>query len=125
MRREIGGGSAIAMVALLWTTVAAPDAGYAAGIDWETSGAFQSCLETRAQKWIAARVELVVSNDPAAGDIDDAAVAGWTVQALEACKVEAGRSDPASEQRFARYMARWREHIDAAAQAIKRRLSPD
>jgi len=115
----------MAVGALLGVAVAGSEKGHAAGIGWETTGAFQSCLEGRAKSWIDARVELVVNNDPAAGDVNDAAVASWTLRALDACKAQTGRSDPASEQRFVRYMAHWREHIDTAAEAIRRRLRPD
>jgi hypothetical protein len=115
MRGITGDRIALAISALLM--VAGSEAGYAARIDWETSGAFQTCLEGRAQRWIDAKVELVVSDNPAAGDVDDAAVASWTLQALDACKTQTGRSDPASEQQFVRYMAHWREHSDAEIQA--------
>ena len=97
----------------------------AAGIEWPTNGAFQACLDALAKRWIDARVELVVNEDPAAGNIDDRAVAAWTAQALETCAAKAGRGDQASEQLFARYMAHWREHIDAAATEVRRRSRAD
>jgi hypothetical protein len=96
-----------------------------AGIEWGTNGAFQTCLDAQAKRWIDARVELVVNEDPAAGNIDDRAVAAWTTQAIEACAAKAGRGDQASEQLFVRYMAHWREHIDGAATEVRRRSRAD
>jgi hypothetical protein len=96
-----------------------------AGVEWGTHGAFQACLDAQVKQWVAARVELVVNEDPAASNIDDRAVAAWTAQALETCTAKAGRGDRASEQLFARYMARWREHIDAAATEVRRRSRAD
>lgn len=109
---------------LLWVAVAGLVAVRAADIGWETKGAYQACLETQAKKWIAAKVELVVNLNPAASKIDDPVVAKWTLQALKACGTQAGR-DQASEQLFVKYMARWREHIDAGATEIRRRVRPD
>lgn len=100
-------------------------AGLGVDVAAESDAAFQACLQAQTKQWIDARVELVLNEDPAAGDIDDAAVAGWTLQALKTCAAKAGGGDPASEQLFVRYMARWREHIDAAAAEIRRRLRPD
>jgi hypothetical protein len=97
----------------------------AAGIEWGTNGAFQACLDAQAKRWIDARVELVVNEDPAAGNIDDRAVAAWTAQAIETCAAKAGRGDEASEQLFVRYMAHWREHIDGAATEMRRRSRAD
>lgn len=87
---------------------------------WERAGAFQACLETRFKEWADSRAELVVNLDPAAGDIDDAAVAQWTVATLEACRAQAG-GDQESEARFAKHMARWRDHIDNVVQSIRQR----
>jgi len=124
-RRRAGWWAAVSASTLLWAAVASSGAVQAAGIAWETNGPFQACLEAEATAWIAARAELIVNEDPAAGKIDDPAVATWTMQALKACEAKAGRSDQASEQLFVRYMAHWRGHIDAAAATLKRRSPPD
>jgi hypothetical protein len=97
----------------------------AAGPDWSAPGAFAACLDRQAKAWIEARAALVLNADPAAGDIDDRAVAAWTAQTLATCRAKANRSDGASEQLFARYMAHWREHIDAAVTEVRRRSPPD
>jgi hypothetical protein len=72
-----------------------------------------------------AKVELVVNDDPAAGEMDDASVASWAADALKSCATKAGGGDGASEQLFMRYMAHWREHIFKAADEIRRRGRPD
>jgi hypothetical protein len=87
--------------------------------------AFEACLDAQAKAWIDARAALVLHEDPAAGDIDDRAVAAWTAQTLSTCAAKAGRGNDASERLFGRYMAHWREHIDAAVSAVRRRLPPD
>jgi hypothetical protein len=119
-------GVQVAMSAGTFLLVALGCSGAAsAGIEWGTNGAFQTCLDAQAKRWIDARVELVVNEDPAAGNIDDRAVAAWTTQAIETCAAKAGRGDQASEQLFVRYMAHWREHIDAAATLVRRRSRAD
>jgi len=125
VRKLAGGWIAMSTGTLLWVAVASSDDAQAAGIGWESNGPFQACLDARAKRWIDARVELVVSDSPAAGDVDDLAVAKWTIQVIDGCKARAGSGDPASEQLFGRYMAHWREHIDRAAAEIRRRLPPD
>lgn len=124
-RRRAGVQVATSAGTLLLLTLGCADAVSAAGIEWGTNGAFQACLDAQAKQWIDARVELVVNEDPAAGNIDDRAVAAWAAQALETCAAKAGRGDQASEQLFARYMARWREHIDGAATEVRRRSRAD
>jgi hypothetical protein len=100
-------------------------AAQAAGIEWQAAGAFASCLNGQAKQWIDARAELVLNEDPAASAVDDVAVAAWTARTLEDCKAKAGRSDQESERLFVRYMAHWREHIDAAVTEVRRRSRPD
>jgi hypothetical protein len=107
--------------ALLWVAVAGLQAGVAA----ENEGPFEACLQTQAKQWVDARVALVMNDDPAASDIDDGAVAKWTVQTLETCQSKAGRGDQATEQLFVRYMAHWRDHIEAGTADLKRRSRPD
>src|SRR5262245_11885952 len=107
MRRQVAGLAA----ALLWLAVT--EAGVAAQSG--DAGPFQVCLQARAKQWFDAKVELIVNSDPAVGAIDDTAVAGWTLEAINACKVKPGGADQAAEHLFVRYMAHWREHLDAAA----------
>jgi hypothetical protein len=89
------------------------------------AGALEACLNGQAKQWIDARAELVLNDNPAAGAIDDAAVAAWTARAIEGCKAKAGRGDQDAERLFVRYMAHWREHIDAAVAEVRRRSPPD
>jgi hypothetical protein len=110
---------------LLWVAMTGSAALCATGIDWNAPGAFEACLDAQAKTWIEARATLVLNDDPRAGDIDDRAVAAWTAQTLATCRAKANRSDGASEQLFARYMAHWREHIDAAVTEVRRRSPPD
>ena len=110
---------------LFWVAVAGSGGLRAAGIEWNTRGAFEACLDAQAKTWIGARAALVLNDDPAAGDIGDLAVAGWAVQAISTCQAKAGPANGASEQLFARYMAHWREHIDAAVREARRRSPTD
>ena len=112
--------------ALMWTAMTAATAANASGIRWEKQGAFQACLDAEAKRWLDARVELVVNDDPAAGDVNDAKVAEWATTALKGCGGKAGATaDAASEQQFIKYMAHWREHIFNAAAEIRQRGRPD
>ena len=92
---------------------------------WERAGPFQACLEGRYEKWVQARAELVVNDEPQAGTIDDAAVAQWTAQTIDACRTQVGGGDEESEARFAKHVARWRAHIYDLAQSIRQRAGPD
>lgn len=114
-RRRLGAGLVVAVLA------GAAAAAASASPIWERAGAFQACLETRFKEWVDSRAELVVNLDPAAGDIDDAAVAQWTVAALDACRAQAGGGDRESEARFAKHMASWRDHINTVVQSIRQR----
>jgi hypothetical protein len=124
MTRNACEWAVLSVGALLWTVVAGADGAHAAGIEWETHGAFQTCLDEKVKAWLDARVELVVNDDPSVGNIDDPAVAAWAADALRGCAAK-GASDPGSEQRFMKYMAHWREHIYRAADEIKRKARPD
>jgi hypothetical protein len=97
----------------------------AANISWDTRGRFEVCLEARMDAWISAKAALVVNEDPAASDIDDIDVALWAVQTLETCVQQAGRGNQTSEGRFASHMARWRDHIEAVAEGIRRKGGAD
>jgi len=97
----------------------------AAPIATEASGAFGLCLEARADQWVATTSERLVMEDPAVRKLSDAAVAAWAASTLDRCKKEAGPSDAATEERFVKHMAHWRDHIDKAAQLIKQRGNAD
>jgi hypothetical protein len=125
MRRKAYRWAALTAGVLLCTAVARATFAQAAGIGWETQGSLQVCLDAEAKRWIDARAALVANDDPAVGDIDDARVAAWAAQALKACAGKAGGADAASEQRFVKYMAHWREHIHRAAELLRARARPD
>jgi hypothetical protein len=120
MRRQVA--RLVAASALVGLAVADRGTGAAAQ---GRAGPFEACLQAQAKQWIDVRVELIVNGDTSAGDIDDAAVAAWTVETINTCAGKAGKGDPAAEHLFARYMAHWREHIDAAATDLNRRARPD
>lgn len=88
---------------------------------WERGSPFQACLEARFKVWVDGRAELIANLDPAASDIDDAAVAKWTVGSLDACRAETGGGEAQAEARFGRHMANWRSHINDAVQGIRQR----
>ena len=93
----------------------------AAPITWAKQGAFEACLEHSLNEWLRAQAELVVNEDPAAGRLDDAGVARWTVDTLASCQARAGPADADSEDRFTKYMARWRYHIYDLAGSIRQK----
>jgi hypothetical protein len=125
MKREAYRWAASTAGVVLCAAIAGATFAHAAGIEWETRGALQACLDAEAQGWIDTGAALVANEDPAAGAIDDAAVAAWAVQALKGCAAKAGGADAASEQRFVKYMAHWREHIYGGAEELRRRARPD
>src|SRR5262245_45061811 len=86
MRRQVAGLAAGA--ALFWLAVA--DRGTGVSAQGSDAGPFQACLQAQAKQWFDAKVELIANADPAAGTIDDTAVAGWTVEAINTCPVKAG-----------------------------------
>jgi len=123
MRGASGYVAACAAVGIL-AGVAGVGAESSAGIEWEKQGAFQACLEYKAVAWIGAKVELVVNDDPDMGAINDHAVAVWATQAVKECTAKSP-ADPASELRFMKYMAHWRDHIYKAAEEVRRKSRPD
>ena len=126
MRRNAYRWAAVPAGLLLWTAITNDGAAQAAGIGWEKPGTFETCLDAAFTSWLGAKVEIVVNDDPAAAQINDAAVAAWTAQALKGCATKAGAAAaPASEQQFVKYMAQWRVHIFKAADAIRLRGRPD
>jgi hypothetical protein len=74
---------------------------------------------------VQARAELVLNEDAQAGSIDDASVAQWTNETMDACRAQAGGGDAESEARFAKHLARWRTHIYDLVQSIRQRAGPD
>lgn len=92
---------------------------------WLSATPFQACLEGQFDKWLQARAELVLNDDPQAGAIDDRAVAAWAAGTIQSCSAQAGGSDGETEARFTKHMARWREHIYDLVQRIRLRAGPD
>jgi hypothetical protein len=97
----------------------------AAEINFPSSGALESCLQTSVVKWVQVQAELQVNEDPAAVKINDAEVAGWTISALDLCRKQVGTSNKAAEDIFTRYMSRWRDHVFDLASSIRRRGQSD
>ena len=112
------------IVVLLVATVQASNAG-AAGITWAKKGEFETCLESSLDKWLAARAELEVNEDPAAAQLDNAAVATWTLETLAQCRARGGTAEASSEDRFTKYMAQWRQHIYDLAADIRKKNNSD
>ena len=92
----------------------------AAPIAWTKRGAFEACVEAKLEQWLRVRAEREVNEDPAARQLDDAAVVAWTVDALTACRAQAPRTEGDSEERFVGHMAHWRQHIFDLATAIRK-----
>jgi hypothetical protein len=110
----------------VWASLSAAVSGSATGAQiWERAGPFHVCIEGRFETWIAAQAELVVNEDPRAGNTDDAAVAKWTAETLEACRAQTGAGDRQAEAHFVKHMSRWRERIDELVQKIHARVRPD
>lgn len=101
------------------------NAARAAPITWERQGTFEACLETSLNEWLQRQAELVINEDPAAGRVDDAAVASWTADTLALCRARAGNADAGSENRFTSHMVRWRNHIYDLASSIRQKGMSD
>lgn len=97
----------------------------AAAITWGNKGAFEACLERSLDKWLTAQAELQVNERPDAALLGDAAVAAWTVETLAQCRALGPASDPASEERFTKHMAHWRQHIYDLAADIRKKGQSD
>ena len=122
-RRYLGRAHSIACacaVPLMATPATAPAAQVT-----PTASAFQACLDDHVEQWLKARVNLVLNEDPAAGDIGDASVAKWTVETINSCRGLAGGSDAQIEQQFVKRMTQWREQIYNAAQRMRELVKPD
>jgi hypothetical protein len=104
---------------------AAAQGAAAAGIAWSKKGEFETCLESTLDKWIAQRAALEVDEPAAAAQLDDAAVASWTVDTMAQCRARGGAAEATSEQRFAKHMAQWRQHIYDVAAEIRKRGNAD
>jgi hypothetical protein len=115
----------VSAIAIAATLTGASLVARATTIVWEWRGQFENCLEDHVNSWVNAKAELLVNEDPAAGDVDDLDVAVWAVTALQDCEQQTGYSNQASEHRFSRHMARWREHINSLAQAVRERVRMD
>jgi hypothetical protein len=96
-----------------------------AQINFPRNGALEACLDAAFGKWVQAQAELQVNEDPAAQALDDAGVGAWMKTTLEDCRKRAGGGDAASEEIFARYLSRWREHVFDLASSIRRRGQSD
>ena len=97
----------------------------AAAITWGMKGAFEACLESSLETWLAAQTALEVNEDPAAARLDDAAVAAWTLATIVRCRAPAGAAQADSEDRFTKHMAHWRQHIYDLAADIRKRGHSD
>lgn len=113
-----------ANAALIGFAVLISSSAGAATITWSKHGAFEACLETAFEKWVRGQAELMVNEDPAAARLDDAAVAIWTVETAEGCGKQTG-GDAASEDRFKKHMAHWRQHIYDLATSIREKGRSD
>jgi hypothetical protein len=111
-------------IVLLAVLMAAPS-GQAASISWPKSGAFEACLESTMETWLASQAEFVVLDNAVARGLNDAVVQGWTLHVLEQCRARAGVGEAASAEKFQKHMAQWRQHIYDLAEGIRRRGQPD
>lgn len=111
-------------VGLLLLAVPAPGA-QAATVAWSKTGAFEVCLEVALEAWIAAQAELEVNEDAAAGRLDDAAVADWTLATIAQCSAKGPAAEADSEARFTRHMAHWRRHVYERAADIRKKGHSD
>jgi hypothetical protein len=118
-------GRLLGAAALLVLAAGLPLAGAAAGIAFNRSGPFEACVDAAFDTWVKAQAELMVNEDARAQSLDDAAVAAWTVAALEDCRTRTKAGDAASEDIFSRHMSRWRQHIFDLASSIRRRGQSD
>jgi hypothetical protein len=90
-----------------------------ADIGFARKGPFEACLDGAYDVWLKAQAELQVKEDRRAKSLDDAAAAAWTAATLDACRKK-GTAQTGSEGHFARYMARWREHVFDLAASIRK-----
>jgi hypothetical protein len=93
--------------------------GASADIGFARKGPFEACLDSAYDVWLKAQAELQVKEDRRAKSLDDAAAAAWTAATLDACRKK-GTAEAGSDGQFARYMARWREHVFDLAANIRK-----
>jgi hypothetical protein len=117
-------GRLLGAAAVLALAAGLPLAG-AGAITFSRSGPFEACLEAAFDTWVKAQAELMVNEDARAQSLDDAAVAAWTIAALEDCRTRTKAGDAASEDIFTRHLSRWRQHIFDLASSIRRRGQSD
>jgi hypothetical protein len=105
--------------ALLGAAAASLACGASADIGFARKGPFEACLDGAYDIWLKAQAELQVKEDRRAKSLDDAAAAAWTAATLDACRKK-GTAEAGSDGLFARYMARWREHVFDLAASIRK-----
>jgi hypothetical protein len=121
--RPPGRGWAAFGILLAW--VASLEATTAAPITWDKKGAFEACLESRLDTWLATQAQLQVNEDPDADKLDDGVVATWTVETIDRCRSAGQAAGAASADRFAKHMAQWRQHIYDLASDIRKKGQSD
>jgi hypothetical protein len=120
--RRIGIGMAIMVAA---AGAGGMQANAAGNIDWSKSGPYETCLQSEADTWLNARAEDVVNGAESVKSLDDAKVAAWTVDAMKACTAKGAPADAGNEAAFAKFMARWREHLYELARVIRAKGGSD
>lgn len=112
--------SALPGTMLLAALLLAPPAG-AATVTWAAKGPFEACLESNLETWLGTQAVREVNEETSIKPLDDAEVAKWAASVLVMCAEQRSTANPASEDLFVKYMARWREHIYDRAVEIRRR----
>lgn len=97
----------------------------AANIPWTGSGAYEVCLQAGADAWLSARAEDVVMGAASIKALDDAKVAGATIEIMRSCAAKGQASDAGNDAVFGKYMARWREHLYELARVIRAKGGSD
>jgi len=97
----------------------------AAGIEFTGAGPYEACLQSEADTWLNARAEDVVNGAESVKSLDDAKVAGWTVDIMKSCSAKGAPSNAGNEAQFGKYMARWREHLYELARVIRAKGGSD
>ena len=117
-------GRLLGAAVLLALATGLPLAG-ASAVTFTRTGPFEACLDAAFDTWVKAQAELMVNEDARAQSLDDAAVAAWTIAALEDCRARTKAGDAGSEDIFSRHMSRWRQHIFDLASSIRRQGQSD
>jgi len=112
------------LVGALLGAAASLACGASADIGFARKGPFEACLDGAYDAWIKTQAELLVNEDRRAKSLNDAVAAAWTAATLDACRRK-GAVEAGSVDRFARYMARWRDHVFDHADSIRRRGQSD